>query len=69
LMIQTAMPDAVRISWTTNAVNYVLEFKDQLSTNESWTPVSTPVGIEGSDFCTTNRTDSSNARYYRLRLE
>lgn len=69
LVIQRATPEAVRICWTTNAWNYVLEAKDQLSTNVSWTLVETPVGIEGSNYCTTNSTDNGNAWFYRLRAE
>jgi hypothetical protein len=68
LVIQPTTQDSIRICWATNAANYVLESKDQLSTNVSWVPVGATVGIEGSNFCVTNKTDSSNARYYRLRL-
>jgi 3-isopropylmalate dehydratase small subunit len=69
LLIQMAAPEAIRISWPTNAANYVLEFTEQLAANAPWAPVNTPVGIEGSNFSTTNRTDSSPARFYRLRRE
>ena len=68
LVIQQVTLDAIRICWPTNAPNYVLEFKDQFSTNVFWTPVNAPFGIEGGNFCVTNQTEVSSARFYRLRF-
>jgi hypothetical protein len=62
----TALPGAVRLTWTTNATGYLLETNSALALSAGWGVLTSNYSVLNTNFAVTNAFDDA-ARFYRLR--
>ena len=61
-----AIPNAVRVTWTTNSAGYLLQTNRSLSLTNGWGTYATNYSIIGTNFAVTNNINDP-MRFYRLR--
>jgi hypothetical protein len=61
-----ALPGAMQLSWTTNAVGYLLETNNALTLPAGWDVLTSTFNVVATNYVVTNSTAGA-ARFYRLR--
>ena len=61
-----ALPNAVRLTWTTNSYGFLLETNRSLMLTNGWSVFTTNYSIMGTNYAVTNSTGDA-LRFYRLR--
>jgi hypothetical protein len=61
-----SLPNAVRLTWTTNSAGYVLETNRALTLVNGWGVLTTNYSVIGTNYAVTNQLDDA-LRFYRLR--